>query len=432
MRWSALVVFSCLMVAGADELLPRATGQSPDSSAKSKIKARSKSSKKAKKPVGQEFAPGVRNYASDNFLVHTDLPEAEAQELLERLETMLKLISAYWNKPNAQTIEMYVVKDINVWPQEAIPPAGWQSIQTGGGLTVTRTQELIAGTGERTVVNAKAVVYAIADRGTPQHEAVHAYCGQNFGRTGPTWYAEGMAEMGQYWQDKDPGVNCRPEVVQYLKSQSPKDLTEITDPDQVTGDSWQNYAWRWALCHLLANNPNYAPRFRPLGLTLLGNQKASFEDVYGPMAKEISFEYVFFLEHFDRSYRADLCGWDWKTKFTQLRGKATVQNKIDAGRGWQASRLSAKAGTKYACTISGTWKVETDGAEIGPAGDVSGQGKLVGILLDDYQLSEPFDLGDITEWTAPEDGQLFLRCHDGWCDLADNKGSVTVKWKLAE
>jgi hypothetical protein len=346
---------------------------------------------------------------------------------------MLKLISTYWGRPNARTIEMYVVKDLNVWPQGAISGEGLDSITAGGGITVSRTLERAnVVTGQKSIVAAESVVYAVADRGTPQHEAVHAYCAQTFGRTGPTWYAEGMAEMGQYWQDKDSSVNCHEIVVEYLKSEPPKELTEITAAGQQTGDSWRNYAWRWALCHLLANNPNYAPRFRPLGLALLTNQDTSFEAVYGPMEREITFEYQFFLRHFGRGYRVDLCSWDWKTKFTALKGTSSVQAKIDASRGWQPSRLWAKENTRYAFTTTGTWKVAKEGDDLSPDGDAEGKGRLVGILLDDYQLSEPFDLGASGEWTAPQEGHLFLRCQDGWCDLADNKGTVAVRWKLAE
>ncbi len=426
-----LALLSHPLLAQSDEAKPKA--KASKAASKSKSAARTKSPKAGKRNAEKELGPSVRHYASDNFLVYTDLPEEEAQDLMERLETMLKLISTYWAKPNARMIEMYVVKNLNVWPQGVIPQEGLDHITTGGGVTMSQTSGIVNRlTGETAITNAEAVVYAIADRGTPQHEAVHAYCTQTFGRTGPTWYAEGMAEMGQYWQDKDPSVNCHEVVVQYLKSQQPKELTEITATNQRTGDSWQNYAWRWALCHLLANNPNYAPRFRPLGLALLTDQKTSFEAVYGAMAKEITFEYEFFLKHFDRGYRADLCGWDWKTKFTALRGTATVQNKIDAARGWQPSRLSVKDGAKYAFAVAGTWKLAKEGDDVGPSGNDKGDGKLIGILFDDYQLSEPFDLGDGGEWTAPQDGKLFLRCRDNWCDLADNKGSLTVKWKLAE
>ena len=67
-------------------------------------------------------------------------------------------------------------------------------------------------------------MYAVADRGTPQHEAVHAYCGQNFGRTGPVWYSEGMAEMGQYWRVGESRVHCHPQAVKFLRRSKPKTL----------------------------------------------------------------------------------------------------------------------------------------------------------------------------------------------------------------
>ncbi len=428
LSWS--LMFAAAMAAGGLSETS-AYAQKQDSSAKTKSSVRAKTPKGTKKHE-KELAPGVRNYSSAHFLLHTDLPEDESLDLLERLETMLKLISTYWAKPNARVIEMYVVKDLSIWPQGVIPQDGLDSITTGGGVTLSQTMQRTELSGKKSIIAAEAVVYAVADRGTPQHEAVHAYCAQTFGRTGPTWYAEGMAEMGQYWKDKDSSVNCHEGIVEYLKSQAPKGLTDITAPGQRTGDNWQNYAWRWALCHLLANNSNYAPRFRPLGLALLTDQDASFESVYGPMAQEITFEYLFFLKHFDRGYRVDLCSWDWKTKSSVLKGTSSVQAKIDAGHGWQASRLWVKPGVKYHFTATGQWKFSKDSDEVTAAGDAEGNGKLVGVLFDDYQLSEPFELGDTGEWTAPEEGKLFLRCLDGWCDLADNKGFVTVKWKLAE
>lgn len=64
-------------------------------------------------------------------------------------------------------------------------------------------------------------------------------------------------------------------------------------------------------------------------------------------------------------------------------------------------------------------------------GDDKGQGKLVGIQFDDYQLSEPFDLGKTGEYETTIDGNLFVRCRDDWCELADNAGNVTVKFKFA-
>ncbi|HWA97479.1 MAG TPA: hypothetical protein VG713_03275, partial [Pirellulales bacterium] len=152
-----------------------------------------KSAKLATGPNDASQGP-IGDYRSQHFFMHTDLAPVEAKELLERLETMLELVSGYWGRPARGVIEMYVIKDLKVWPRDKLDPKGVQMVEDGGGVTLTQT--LGYGNGpNREIVDAKSVVYAGADHGTPQHEAVHAYCGQTFGRTGPVWYSEGMAEM---------------------------------------------------------------------------------------------------------------------------------------------------------------------------------------------------------------------------------------------
>lgn len=368
-----------------------------------------------------------RDVRSRNFLVHTDLNDKDAEELLERLETMLALISKYWAQPNRKTIECYVVKDLNNWPPGSIAPVGLSSIQGKAGVTATRVRSL----GRQ--FDAKSIVYAYANRGTPQHEAVHAYCGQTFGRTGPLWYAEGMAEMGAYWREGDASVNCGDYVVRYIHSSPPKTLNAIVNSKEVTGDSWQNYAWRWALCHLLANNPNYRDRFRPLGLAMLTGKRASFNSTYGSMADEISFEYLFFLKHFDIGYRADLVFWDWKAKFTSPRGARKLTSSIKSQGGWQASRCRVKAGTKYEYSASGKWQVDESAELVDADGAEDGSGKLIGAIFDrrEYKLGEPFELGAYGTFTPETDGELVLRCKDAWHKINDgNAGKMSVLIKL--
>lgn len=365
------------------------------------------------------------DYRSANFLVHTDLTPSEAQELLERLETMLKLISTYWGRPSSGVIECYVVRDLSKFPADAIPPMGRMKIEEGAGVTISQ---------KMTVGNkfmAKAMVYSVPDRGVPQHEAVHAYCQQTFGDVGPTWYSEGMAEMGNYWVKDDPSVQAEPIVLKYLKSTQPRSLREIVEPEQPPG-TWQEYAWRWALCHVLANNTNYAPRFRPLGIGMLTGQPVSFAQVYAPMADQISFEYLFFIEHMDTGYRADLCSWDWRKKFLPLGdGGRSVAARINAPRGWQPTGLKVEAGVKYAYEAKGDWHIG-DGAKVDANGAADGRGRLVGVLFKDFKLGEPFELGVSGVWEAPADGDLYLRCRDGWCEIADNSGTMLVKVKRAE
>lgn len=367
-------------------------------------------------------APVRADYTSKHFILHTDLSPDEAKELLTRLETMLGYVAGYWGRPLSGVIECFVVKDLANWPEGTLHPSGRASVLEGGGITISQSVSV----GER--FQAKAVVFAVADHGTPQHESVHAYCAQTFGTTGPTWYSEGMAEIGQYWRENELAVNADPRVIQYLRESRPKELTEIVDINEITGDSWQAYAWRWALCYLLANNTNYQARFRPLGLALLDEQPVSFELTYGAMAREITFEYHFFLKHFDTGYRADLTSWNWTAEFRPLqRSGNPVASRIDADHGWQPSGLEVTAGNEYAYNCTGTWKTSKSGKGVPADGGDDASGKLVGIVMKDFTLGEPFELGSEGTFIAPSDGRLYLRCQDRWNELADNSGKLGVK-----
>ena len=146
--------------------------------------------------------------------------------------------------------------------------------------------------------------------------------------------------MGNYWKDKQRAVDISPTVITYLKNADSKSLLKIVQDDQVTGDSWQAYSWRWALCYLLANNPNYAAAFKQLGVGLmLGRPGVSFENTYGRVANQISFEYDFFIRHVDNGYRVDLCAWDWNRPFKVLSADQRRSLKVEAARGWQATGI---------------------------------------------------------------------------------------------
>lgn len=396
--------------------------------------------------VEEAGPPTPQLYKSANFHVMTDLPAEEADALLKRLETMLKLVSAYFGRRNTRAIEMYVIDDFAHWPEATLAgmdPDGVLSVRGGGGLTITQ----VVSSGNQFI--SKAVVYAGADHGTPQHEAVHAYCGHAFGGTGPVWYSEGMAEVGNYWVENDKSVTADPRIIRYLQSGEVRPLDSIVNnPLETTGDSWQNYAWRWALCHLLGFNENYTARFKPLGLALLARRDVDFWQVYGTQSEEIEFEYQLFLADMQPGYRCDLCSWDWKTKSRGLQGSAKVQAVIRADRGWQASRLKLFAGTTYAYEAEGEWTLGPGGdgdaqgdeapgepgddPELTADGDDTGRGRLIGVIFSDYELSEPFDLGTAGEFRAETDGELFVRCRDEWGQLGDNEGQVTLKLTLAK
>jgi hypothetical protein len=369
-------------------------------------------------------ACGVRDVRSPHFLVHTDLSRDEANRLVARLETMLRLISTYWGRPLESVIECYVVRNLDKFPRDGMDLIGIRAIRTVGGMVVMRT----ATDGTRYL--AKSIVYADARPEVVQHEVVHAYCHHAFGRIGPVWYSEGMAEMGHYWTDGDRAVRADPREIKYLREHPPKSLAETLSAHHASGDSWQNYASRWALCHFLSHAPNYSPQFSSLGLGLLTGQDVSFEQTFGARARELSFEYLFFLEHLAPGCRVDLTAWEWNKEFAALRSGRMMTSAIAAGRGWQPSGLTVRSGVPYEYTATGTCRIAGGPRKVDANGDHRGRGRLVGVLYDNYQLGTEFELGTEGSLQLPAGGNLYLRCRNAWNELAADSGRLSVKLKL--
>lgn len=383
--------------------------------------------------------PGVNYFRSQHFVLYTDLSAEESKDLLERVEYMLGLISFYWQRAPVGVIDMYVAKNVDVFPAGFLPNEECRAnIAAGAGITTGTSL------GAPRPGLYKATVYAHAENGMPQHEAVHAYCFQTFGEAGPVWYSEGMADMGLYWKKNQKEVQIFPWVAEYLQSSDPKSLNGIVNNQEATGDSWQNYAWRWALCHLLEMNPNYNARFRPFGQSILLKKEVTFEQVYGDMANEVSFEYLFFLEHLGNGYRVDLTAWDWKKRFVPLVSGRSLTARVMAMRGWQPTGAMVNTGGEYEYTVTGTWSVGTNEAPAEPQGASGfaatkaapstselGNVQLV-VMSDDYQLSEPIDLEKGGTFTVPADGNLYVRINDDWCRLSDNTGTATLKITAAK
>ena len=363
-----------------------------------------------------------REVRSEHFLLYTDVSDQSAQILLAKLEVMYELVGQYFRKTPRQPIVCYVVRDLTQWPPGRLNPVGIAKIAEGAGVTLSRTL-LSKGLVE-------AAVYSCAEHDVCQHEAVHAFCALTFGSTGPVWYSEGMAEMGQYWKPAERAVDINPNVIRYLQNAEPKRMADIVAAGQITGDSWQAYAWRWALCHLLANNPNYAKRFKQLGLNLMSRKNSdSFENAFGAVADNISFEYDQFVQNFGNGYRVDLCVWDWSTPAKKLSSSGRVKANVLARSGWQATRLWVNQGTSYDHVAEGAWGIGKGSEALSADGSPGGEGELIGALLNDFQLSEPFVLGQEKTWVGPAEGQLYLRCRDSWTELEDNSDELTVTFR---
>lgn len=368
-----------------------------------------------------------RELRSKNFLIKTDLSPRSAQILLDKLEDMFAIIGKYYSRRSlGQPIVCYVAEDLKRWgPAAEELNEGLEWIRRQAGVTVASRLGNLR----------RAVVYACGEHSIVQHEAVHAFCHLAYGGTGPTWYAEGMAELGCYWRPGDVGVNIDPIVIRYLTTTPPKPLSELVRLDQVTGDSWQAYAWRWALCYMLVNNPNYGPRFYRLGESMMvPDSRATFQSEFANVAGEISFEYDQFVKHLGNGYQQELCSWDWKTKAIGVDSSGK-KAKVAARRGWQASGALVKAGESYEVLTDGTWSIDGR-VPFSADGSSNGEGRLIGVILNkseargdrwaEYELSDEIPLGHKATFTASATGHLYLRCQEPLTQIGDNQGELKV------
>ncbi len=376
-------------------------------------------------------------YETRHFTVYTDVTVSEAKFLVQKLETAIANMVAYWGRAPKGKIKCFLVRDLRNWPLDALDPGGVRKISSKEGVTLTSTRGRNVEIGDQKVFRvskAEAVVYAYADIGIAQHESVHAYCGQTFGQTGPTWYSEGMAEMGQYWVKGSRAVNTPGLVIDLFRGNKPfsryrhKNAIEIVNEEQITGDSWENYTQRWALCHMLNHNLNYSKRFRAMGQAIVAGQKINYRDLFGARVDQIEFEFKFFVDRIGIGYRVDLCSWDWSKKSSPIKGETTRTMKVFANRGWQPTGVTLERGKRYEYFTDGQWETG-GGAAVSAAGDDNGDGTLIAVVMNDYELGESFALASSFTLTAPVGGDLYVRCQDEWNRLEDNSGSIQLKFK---
>jgi hypothetical protein len=368
----------------------------------------------------------VIEHRSRHFLVQTDLPASEAKVLAERMEATLSFAVKHWGRPPGEPIRCFVVRDLDGWSGETLDAVAREKIAQRAGLTLTDT--LLRG--ERKL-SARPVIYASASGDAARHEVIHAYLEQNFASQGPPWHAEGMAEVGRFGTPGDPAVRCPAWLVKHLRTQPAPSVAQVVSDRVASGGSWQQYAWRWALCHLLLHNPNYCDRFQSYSRRVVAGHNERFADVLGPHAPRLEFEYRQFVGQIESGYRVDLCAWDWRASWSSP-GQDGAGATVHAGRGWQPSGVLVEAGRGYRYSASGKWTLAADGAKLDADGQRDGSGRLIGVIYHDDRLSKPVTLGTAGTFTAPAAGRLYLRCADAWGSLADNVGSVSVRIEPTE
>ena len=143
---------------------------------------------------------------SPHFAFLTDVSDREWAVIRDKLERMVGLLERFFGRKSTGVVEGFIVRDLAAWPRGMLrEPMGVEKIRRREGVCFTTSLG----------PNRRAELYSCTDHGVIQHECVHGFCHLTFGSTGPTWLAEGVAELGNYWRDGDPAVEIDPVVMGY-------------------------------------------------------------------------------------------------------------------------------------------------------------------------------------------------------------------------
>ena len=375
------------------------------------------------------------------------------------MESMLRIGINYWGRRSKGQIHCYLVDDLEAWPAKSFPKESTRKLLLlVGGETVFDLKRIKSGVVKQTSI------YATTKPGVVEHEVIHAYCFQVFGTAGPQWYREGMAELFAMNASPKTGAICREQTLSMLKNGPPLSLKRVLarenftasisemigrDTDKngadsgfdITTDNWEStnskrlrsaqvaYAECWALCYLLHHNPNYEKRFRMLGRQFLNNNSVKFEDLFRPVMQNIDFELKQFGENIGDGYRADLCRWNWSKTFSSIEIGESITVQLKANAGYQATQLLVGRNETYQLTSLGDWLITKNAARVNVDGDESGHGQLEAVILNDFELQPPRILGSKALLRTSHEGFVYLRCHDNWLGLADNRGTIQVRLK---
>lgn len=240
--------------------------------------------------LGRPIQPRLFVFRSDHFELYTDLEPRETIEVLDRIEAVVSNLDVYWGRPLRGKIRCLVASDLSLWPAELMSdPAGRAKIAERWGTTVL---ERTTTDGRETV---RPVVYAFADGQSPQREAVRAFCLQTFGRCGPDWFAEGLAEVGAHWR-KDGSIACPPWMAEYLKAETYNGTESIVGGWTAAQEPWKIASHRWALCFLLATDPSYSARFRQFGQDQLAGKSVEFAERFPELGWQLDGDYRRFID----------------------------------------------------------------------------------------------------------------------------------------
>ena len=298
------------------------------------------------------------------------------------------------------------------------------------------------------------------------HEGTHAVMNRIFGRVGPVWYREGIAEMlGTHsYKDGKLRLNIFPadrKQVEYwgrikiirddIRKNGTRQIDQIVDLPTRAFLSSDSYAWSWALQTLLHRRAEYAPICDALRKEMYRSERGVtrvFSREFQKHRSQLDLDWNLFIQHLDYGYDFSRETIVFSPTVEELTNEISTIT-VDSAKPWQATGLLIPANTTIEFAARGRYQVavepKADGAKAWmcePQGVTIEyyQGRPLGQLLaaivpqDASSKDSRFDpevVGRRAKMTTKTGGQLFLRINERADRLGDNVGEITVRIRRA-
>ena len=295
------------------------------------------------------------------------------------------------------------------------------------------------------------------------HEGTHAAMNRIFGRVGPAWYREGIAEfLGTHHViDGKPKLGNFPANKQEVehwgrikiikdelsegKLQSISNIVSFQSRDYLNVES---YAWSWALQSFGQRHPEFKSIFHELADEMYVSSRRvthHFLRRYYERQHEFDTAWYAFLRHLEYGYDSRGERIDHDKPFVEL-GDGVVAFKIDSTRGWQSTGIKLSPNTSIDIASRTRFQVASETGRDGkirpwisePQGVTIEyyKGRPLGVLLAAIvnpeepdtakALANPKTIGRLSQMRSVDGGILYVRINERTDRMSDNKGEISV------
>lgn len=313
------------------------------------------------------------------------------------------------------------------------------------------------------------------------HEGTHAAMNRIFGRVGPAWYREGIAEFlsTHEMQDGHLKLGVLPadkKLVEHwgririlrddIHNGNVLSIASIVNLQARDFLQVESYAWTWALQSFGNRHPEFSPFFDQLKLEMQFSEQSvtqRFLQNYASRQQEIDLAWSAFLGHIDYGYDSSHETVSITAETARL-GSNPISWKLDSTKGWQSTGLEIAPDSTVDIAASSRFQVATSdrSEDLDPEAAKWGREAQTpvpwicepqGVTIEYYQqrplgmlmaaivnadnvdkgtrLLHPTAVGRRGQVSTKTGGTLFLRINERTDHMGDNAGEITVHIRLA-